>query len=573
MLKFKEFNKDGTLFKLRQHQVELRPAVYKVFKDDKNAVPLAVVPTGGGKSLSIAGFVIDAYNHKRSVLIITHSQELVGQNAKELQDNVNKRINVGICSSGHGKFDTTSSIIFAGIQTIVNRLDECRAFDLVIIDECHRISLDQMTQYQQLLEKLLEKNPNTRTLGLTATPYRMGQGFLTEPWRDSKTKQPRDSFFTTIAYEAYIVDLMERGELCKVKTVESSMDVRLPDEESLDNNWSFIFDSAAKEFLEFSKIHKRRRTLIFVANTDQCIYIKKLLKDSEVTAKILSSTYKEDMGRKQLLEWFAENTADHRAIINIGILTTGFDQRDIDCGVMLLSTKSVNKYVQIVGRLLRVHPSKDYALLLDYGKHVERLGAIDNLKVRQAGNGEMILKFCPVDAGGCGEQNFPSAKTCWNCGHKFVSALDLQKFEQKASKLAVVQAYSEQQLEPEKFECNYYVFIGNYGKNGKPDSLRVAYYYDSKQIAREWFYIKSKKPGFGESSINKLSKYFKNKNDFWNLVNDVEYNLFNMDVDSIADFFNKEKEYSLIEIKNVVVKKVYKKDRKEPFDEIIAINS
>lgn len=532
---------------LRQHQLEAKPAIYSHFRKDKKSVPLVVIPTGGGKSMIIADLAIDAINNNRSMLVITHSKELVGQNAKELQDNVDKRIKVGICSSGHKKFDVTSDIIFAGIQTIVNRLDECRSFNLVVIDECHRISLDDMTQYQELIDKLLVKNPNTRFCGLTATPFRMGQGFITDPYRDSKTKQPRNSFFTKIAYEAKITDLLDRGELCAIRTVESNTSIKT---EAGDNNWSFVFDAAAYEFIEQSKIHKRRRTLIFVSTTEQCRYFKELLQDVPCTAKILSSTIKEDLNREGILKWFAEDDDDHRAIINMDILTTGFNQKDIDCILTLIRTDSINKYVQIVGRGLRVHPKKDYCLFLDYGRHAERLGTIDNLKVRQSGDGEMILKFCPVETGGCGEQNFPSVKVCWNCGKEFVSKLDLEKFDLKASKKSLIEAYEP----PLVMAVDSYVFNHNEGRNGKADTIRITYWMESSPVVNEWLSVKSDKASFRKHSIMLLRRFFKSESDFWDLYNDIEYNFFEWGVSDMVDFLNDNRDL-MIDVHNVKAKK------------------
>lgn len=553
-----KFSKDTP--PLRYPQVDCKKAFYEAFRKDPKAVPLGVIPTGVGKTLLIANILIDAVNGDRSALVITHTKELVGQNAAEFCQSVDRFVQVGVCCGGHGEFDVTSKIIFASIQTVANRLDIIRAFDIVIIDECHRIGLDEFTQYQTLVSALLEKNAKTRFCGLTATPFRMGQGYLTDPFRDSKTKEPKQSFFTEICYEALIVDMLSAGFLCPLKTITPTGIQPSIEWDSDSYKWESVFEYACDDINQHVTAHNRRRTLIFVSSTEQCYFVKERIEN----CYILSSTVKEDLNRKGILKWFSQDSDDHRVIVSMGILTTGFNQKDIDGIVTLLATNSVNKWVQIVGRGLRLHEKKKYCLVLDYGKHVERLGTIDNLKIKQAGNGEIILKFCPHDRGGCGSQNFPSAKVCWSCNRKFETKQDMEKYETVASHQKII----EQENHPFVRQVDLIVFDKYEGRNGKKDGISVSYWCNDSMVITEYFPVLSEKEHYAKKSKLNLKKFFKRANDFWELMNDVECGVFEKNMLNLCRFLNENREEFLINVRNVLLIK----NLKSNFNDLININ-
>jgi DNA repair protein RadD len=163
----------------RYYQTESINACYRSFKESPDNRPIIVLPTGAGKALVTTLLTIDAINWKRRILHLTHTKELVSQNAQTAIDCIDGHIDVGICSAGLGKFDLVHDCLFAGIQTFVNRVGDCPAVDLLVIDECHRISVDDDTAYKKVIDTLLLKNPKLRILGLSATPFRLGQGMLT----------------------------------------------------------------------------------------------------------------------------------------------------------------------------------------------------------------------------------------------------------------------------------------------------------------------------------------------------------------------------------------------------------
>ena len=120
-----------------------------------------------------------------------------------------------------------------------------------------------------------------------------------------------------------------------------------------------------------------------------------------------------------------------KCIINVNILTTGFNVPDIDMIAICRATQSVSLYVQIVGRGTRIAKGKTDCLVLDFGGNVERHGAIDTASCRPKGQGIAPMKDCPE----CGRLYGMMQKEC-ECGHKFEIAPRVvgKKLEEKAAK-------------------------------------------------------------------------------------------------------------------------------------------
>lgn len=151
-------------FKLRPYQREAVDATLAHFrKTDESAV--IVLPTGAGKSLVIAELARLA---KRKILVVTHVKELVEQNHAKYQS---YGLTGGIFSAGLKRKESHHQVTFASVQSVSANLDQFRdEYSLVIIDECHRVSGEETSQYQRIIELLRQQNDSLKVLGLTATP-------------------------------------------------------------------------------------------------------------------------------------------------------------------------------------------------------------------------------------------------------------------------------------------------------------------------------------------------------------------------------------------------------------------
>lgn len=128
------------------------------------------MPTGAGKSLVIAELARDR------VLVLAHVKELVAQNAQKYRA---LGLDAAIFAAGLKLRDSAGKMVFGSVQSVARNLDAFTTpFSLLIIDECHRLGDDDDSQYQQVIRHLREVDPGLRVLGLTATPYRLGKGWI-----------------------------------------------------------------------------------------------------------------------------------------------------------------------------------------------------------------------------------------------------------------------------------------------------------------------------------------------------------------------------------------------------------
>lgn len=456
------------MIKLRPYQKNSIDAVISSW--NKGGSPVVVLPCGAGKSLVIAGIIEKAHNKR--VLVLAHNKELLVQNESELRRML-PNADTGFFSAGLGMKHYNAQITFANIQSIASKIHLFDPFDIVCVDEAHRISPDKQTQYGETLTTLRQMNPHLRLAGLSATPYRMKQGYIHEG---------DDALFDEIAYEVPIQKLIDRGYLVPViarsgKKVASMEGVKRSMGEFVttqmaDRFTEDILESACEQIVHDGK--DRRAWIVFCANVGQANYVLTRMRSLGVDAKsIFGSTNKAD--RDNVVNDFKNGRL--KCLVNVGTMTTGFNAPICDLVALLRATDSPSLYVQIVGRSMRTHPGKENALLLDFGGNVMRNGPIDNVIVKSPGSGDGVppVKICP----GCRALVAASARACQWCGFNFPEPAP--NIEDRAFNGAVLAS----QIKPEEFS----VLSTRYAihkKEGKPDSVRVEYV-TGDEVIREWF--------------------------------------------------------------------------------------
>ena len=144
---------------------------------------MVAAPTGVGKSLIIAGVIkriFDTYpTYPHRVMVLTHVKELIEQDHEKLMQYWPQAV-AGIYSAGLGQKEMYCPITFAGIASIFRQAEAVGKVDIVLVDECHLIGAKGNGMYLSFLRALKLLNPNLRIVGLTATPYRVGLGLLTD---------------------------------------------------------------------------------------------------------------------------------------------------------------------------------------------------------------------------------------------------------------------------------------------------------------------------------------------------------------------------------------------------------
>jgi DNA repair protein RadD len=402
---------------LRYYQIDAIKALFNELKSDKNSVPYAELITGSGKSLICADIANTGLNAGRRVLIIVPTKELCEQNYKEAVDYCDKAKNIGVCCSKLHRFEINRQLVIGTITSLVKRRYELGKFDLVIIDECHRFSPEKKGIYWKTITAL---NVSARIIGMTATPYRMDMGLIHDPVPEKKGK----SIFTKSVYKSDIKQLISEGYLSHVKDVSGEIHADLEgvplagkdyNTEIMGVKFNAIVFDAVKDLRAKFTAYNIKTAIIFASSLDNadCIWFE--WNDSK-TMRIIHGDMDEH-DRKNTIEWLKHGHGC-RYIVNVGILTTGFDFTALDCVVLMRATKSIGLYIQMVGRVIRAHNEKEFGYLIDYGTNVERHGPIDNIQIKtkiHADNGKQPVKQCDK----CKEYSPINAENCDHCWHLF----------------------------------------------------------------------------------------------------------------------------------------------------------
>lgn len=400
----------------RDYQAKVAPKVFDYIRSHKNSHPLAALPTGSGKTVVIADVVdqiLDQWSDTR-ITILSHVKEILQQDYNMLSEQLG--IDVGLNSSGLGRRDSRHQVTVAGIQSVYRNANLFADTQLVIVDEAHLIPPSGTGMYQTFF-KTVNK---AKYFGLTATPFRLGSGYIYGP--------ESDKIFDALVYDLTSMesfnDLVKKGYLCKLITKATKLemdasDLHIRGGDFIDKEMSVTFDKPAitnkalDEVVALGKDYKK--WLIFAIDIDHAEHIAENLLQRGIPTGVIHS--KMEMNRDRILDLY--RTDKLRCIVNVNVLTTGFDHPGIDLIALLRPTCSPVIHVQTVGRGLRIAENKDHCLVLDFAGNTARLGPINDIHVkekrRKGDGGEPITKTCPE----CDTICHPTSKFCPDCGHEF----------------------------------------------------------------------------------------------------------------------------------------------------------
>lgn len=479
---------------LRSYQQEAVDSIWRYF-EIKSGNPCVAMPTGTGKSLVIAGFLESIYRlyPTQKVLVLTHVKELIQQNCEKLLA-MWPSAPAGVYSAGLGRKDVHDRIIFAGIASVAKHADKFGCVHLVIIDEAHLVSPSEETMYQTFLAALCVANPYVKVVGLTATPWRLGQGKITE-----------DGIFTDVCFDITSMGafnrLIQEGFLAPLipKKTELLLDVTgvhkvggefKANELQLAVDKDAITYAALQETLYLAS--DRNHWLIFASGIDHANNISAMLNTLGVDCCAVHSKMPERQRDQNIADFKAGKV---RAIVSNGVLTTGFDFPPIDLIVMLRPTSSTVLWVQMLGRGTRPWEGKSNCLVLDFAGNTARLGPINDPVIpRKKGDkvGEAPVRICEkcnmynhASARFCGGQPFPTPE---GCGNAFTFTTKLRK---GASTNELIK--NDMPVVEEFFVDS--VTYAIHHKAGKPPSLRVSYYCNLRKFTD---FVHFELPGWGE---------------------------------------------------------------------------
>lgn len=436
----------------------------------KETMPLVVAPVGSGKSLMIAEFIKQCHERYPGtrILMLTHDKRLLEQNMEELREQY-PTVDAGFYCAGLNQKRLHNDVTFASIQSIHAKAAILnRAPGVILIDEAHLVNPKAATRYRSFIEDCFALNPMCRVIGFTGSPFRSDSGLL-------YTGSPR--LFDGVAYEIPISYMIEQGYLCRpiLPKVETTMNVdgvgmKGGDyiEKQLDDaiNTDEITRACVEEIIE--KGVDRHAGLIFTVTTDHCDNVVEEFKRQGETsvAGIHSKMDKNEVART--IELFKAGKIKY--LVNVAMLTTGFNHPAIDLLAYMRPTRSPVLYIQCTGRGLRTLYAPGYDLstqegrlqaiaasqkkdcmILDFGGVVSSLGPIDDvdisgIKDRNASESapppdEPEIKFCP----NCEAPASQRQRHCYECGHEFYEGSDPAISNTPETKAAIL----SQDIEPE----------------------------------------------------------------------------------------------------------------------------
>jgi DNA repair protein RadD len=385
------------MYKLRPYQKDSVDSVVKYFRENDTPA-IIVLPTGAGKSLVIAEIAKIA---RGRVLVLAHVKELVEQNHAKFES---YGLNAGIYSAGLERKDFDYKVIFGSIQSVARAEDNFfQNFSIVIIDECHRVSMDSSSQYRQVISKLQNGNDELKVLGLTATPYRLGIGWIYNNHYKGMYRTKEDRFFKDCIFELPLSFMINNKYLTPPVLIDSP--VACYDFSSIvpkDNTGQFKqsdIDAVLKDqkrvtpgiignILEMSK--DREGVMIFTSSVKHAKEILTYL-PADLSTVVVGDT--ELSIRDHIITDFKAKKIKY--LVNVSVLTTGFDAPHVDLIAILRPTESVSLYQQIIGRGLRLSPGKEDCLILDYTGAMHNLFSPEVGEKKPSSDTEQVEVDCP----------------------------------------------------------------------------------------------------------------------------------------------------------------------------------
>ncbi|MCG9559159.1 ATP-dependent helicase [Vibrio kanaloae] len=427
------------MYTLRPYQADSVKSVIHYFRKHQTPAVL-VLPTGAGKSLVIAELARLA---KGRVLVLAHVKELVEQNHEKYEG---YGLKGSIFSAGLGRKETDQQVVFASVQSVVRNLDSfSNQFSLLVIDECHRVPDEKNSSYQKVITHLRENNSGIKVLGLTATPYRLGMGWIYQYHTRGQVRSDEPRFFRDCIFELPIRYLLDEGFLTPARMIDAP--VLSYDFSQLKPASTGRYKEAELDMvIEQSKratpqivdqiIHLAQDKLgimVFAATVRHAQEILGLLPEDEASLVIGDTPTLE---RDQIINDFKERRI--KFLVNVSVLTTGFDAPHVDLIAILRPTESISLYQQIVGRGLRLSPGKKECLVLDYAGNSYDLYQPEVGDPKPDSDSEIITIPCPA----CGFNN-----NFW--GKLDSNGLLLEHFGRKC------QGYFTDEDTGEREHCNY----------------------------------------------------------------------------------------------------------------------
>lgn len=425
--------------KLFDFQIEGVNKLRENFLTGKINRQIFCIMTGGGKTVVAASIIKSAIAKGTRVLFLAHRKELIHQCADKLRAFDLHDFN--IIMSGSKQNNKDASIHIASIQTLLNQ-EMPTGISLIIIDEAHR-------SVARSYKTVLANYEKAKVLGLTATPIRTDM-------------TPLNDLFDEIVEVCKPSELVEKGRLVKPDYYTLPFDkellkgVKIKGGDYDERQLAKAFEGDAKLrgeiILNWKQYAQGLQTIVFAVSISHAEEIAERFKEIGVSVGVVSGKTKQKDRDLMIQQW---RNRDITVVVNVMVLTEGFDYPELECCILARPTASLGLYLQMCGRVLRSAKGKASAIILDHVGSLDSFGcpmhdrewtiheAISTRKIRGK------FEFKPMD--------------CLSCGYTFLPKpvfylTEKQDFNPKAEAIFNLFKSTEKRLKKERAAINKVIF-------------------------------------------------------------------------------------------------------------------
>lgn len=372
-------------YTLRPYQEDLKAKIYKAFSEGFKA-PLAVMPTGSGKAVTLCSVAYDfaigkKFGHVLPTVILVHRKELVSQlcvtlSRASVMHNIiaPRNVIVNIISAqrratGKQWYNHNAPITVVSVDTLNSRIEThskwVKEIKVWIQDEAAHVLKENKWG------RVISHFPNAVGIGFTATPQRLDKRGL---------GSHADGVFDTMVLGPSTKWLIQENFLSKYKVVVPPGDytehLKKANEGSdftresmiMASRESHIIGDVVKNYIKFAN---GKQAIVFASDIEAATRMEKEFNTNGIAAKTLTGETPDKERNQGVIDFEEEKI---KVLINVDLFDEGFDVPGIECVIMARPTMSVSKYLQMVGRGLRIKKGKKFAIIIDHVGNIKGAG-------------------------------------------------------------------------------------------------------------------------------------------------------------------------------------------------------
>ena len=374
---------------------------------------LGVAPTGAGKTVCFSGTAGEFLSHPDAkACVLAHRDELTAQSISKFS-RVNPGISTSVFDSRQKSWEGQAT--FAMVQTLVRNLAQIPTLDLLVIDEAHHCAA---TTYRQVIDTTLARNPRALIYGVTATPNRGDGKGLREVFSNVADQIRLGELIRSghlVSPRTFVIDVGTRDALEGVKKLAEDYDMAAV---ATIMNTSPVNAAVVRHWKERAA---GRKTIAFGATVSHAHAVCEAFLAEGVPAAVVYGDMPEAERKKTLA---AFETGNITVIVNVAVLTEGYDYTPTSCIVLLRPSSYKSTLIQMIGRGLRTVDPAEYpavvktdCVVLDFGTASLVHGSLEQEVDLDGfgGDGEALTKICPD----CGALIPLASRECPLCGYSF----------------------------------------------------------------------------------------------------------------------------------------------------------